>query len=138
MTDFDDNWLPQNDDLNQFDWDYQVTVVSYCYAEEAITVVCRDFDIYENAVGFFNDMVRQYSYLVQAETRDVQDIRIYAKRTGYHRICPDCCATCRWAKPCDKDNCLFDDWKQNLKGKFVCMNSSLYVPPKRDLEPDGG
>jgi len=94
--------------------------------------------VYENAVRFFNDMTKQYAYLVQAETRDVQDIRIYAGRTGYHIICPDCCATCRWARSCDKENCLFDDWKRNLRGKFVCMNSELYAPPKRDLDLDLG
>lgn len=138
LTDFDDNGLPQDDDLRSFDRNFQVTVVSYCYSEEALTVVCEEFDVYEKAADFFRRMTERYSYLVEAETKDVQDIRIYAKRTGYHRICPDCCATCRWSRPCDRNNCLFDDWEKNLRGRFLCMNSKLYEPPKRDLVPDRG
>lgn len=47
-----------------------MTVVSYCYSEDALTIVSRDFDSYEDAVQFFDKTVRQYAYLAQAETRD--------------------------------------------------------------------
>ena len=137
LTDFDGN-APAHDDLVSFDMQFQVTVVSYCYSEDAVTVVCREFDMYEKAVRFFREMVSRYSALVKAETRDYQDINIYAGKTGYHKICPDCCAVCKWAKAVGKDNCLFEDWKKNHRGKFLCMNVQLYVPDRRDMQPDCG
>lgn len=138
LTDFDPGEAPCSDDLRGFDRAFQVTVVSYCYAEDAVTVVCRDFADYGDAARFFGDMTDQYSRLVRAETRDVQDIRIYADRTGYRVTAPDCCATCRWGRACGKGNCLFPDWEKNLRGRYVCTNAKLYLPPRRDLEPDRG
>ena len=115
---------------------FQVTVVSYCYSEDALTIVSRDFDSYEDAVRFFDKTVGQYAYLAQAETRDSQDIRIYAERTGYRRICPDCCANCVWSRPCLEIQPREE--RRRDCSKLICANSRLYEMPKRDLEPDTG
>lgn len=123
LTDF--KW-ETNDDLREFDRRFQVTVVSYCYGEEAMTIVQREFDWFDNAVKFFEQMKEQYRALVVAETKDYQDIRIYAQKTGYRAISPDCCATCKWACPITKSNSLFGDWLRNHQNRFRCMNAELY------------
>jgi hypothetical protein len=135
LTDFDSVCrYPAHDDLRTFDHRFQVTVVSYCYGEEPIELVNRSFDDFGHAKKFYEQMKTQYAAVVTAETKDYEDIGIYARKTGYCIIKPDCCATCKWACPIDSRNSLFDDWKANRKGKFICMNGKLYQP---DVLVDG-
>lgn len=127
LTDYDHlGCYPYHDDLRHFDERFQVTVISYCHSEEPLELVSRNFRWIDDAKRFYGKMVSDYSALAKAETRDYQDIKIYARKTGYRKICPECCATCRFAIPVNAKNCLFDDWKSSHRGKFLCSNSKLY------------
>lgn len=104
---------------------FQVTVISFNY-EDPLEVIHKDFDDYDKAVAFFEKTVDEFQALAKLDSRDAQNIKIYADKTEYHRIDPDCCRNCKWAKPADKRNCLFKEWRGRLRGKFFCMNSELY------------
>ncbi len=58
----------------------------------------RDF---KAAQEFYKKCIKNYRDLVLAETKDFQDIRIYADRPEiqYHKIDPECCANCKWSCP---------------------------------------
>lgn len=135
LTDFDD--APEHDDLTRPDTVFQVTAISFNY-DQPLEITHRDFRNYEDAVKFFSQTVDQLQALAKLDSRDAQDIRIYAEKTGYHRIDPDCCRNCKWAKPADKRNCMFKEWRNRLRRKFFCMNSELYSKCMPDLVPDEG
>jgi hypothetical protein len=136
LTDFDGK-APEHDDLTREDRNFQVVVVSFNY-DEPVEVVHRDFAVYEEALKFFREESGRFQALAQLDSRDAEDIRIYAERTGYRRIDPDCCRNCKWARPADRRNCMFEEWRGRLRGKFFCMNSELYSALLRDLSPDEG
>lgn len=135
LTDFDG--APEHDDIAEPDAAFQVTAVSFNY-EEPFEITRREFRNYEDAAGFFDLTVDQLQALAKLDSRDAQDIRIYAEKTGYRRIDPDCCRNCKWARPADRRNCMFEEWRGRLRGKFFCMNSELYSKRMPDLVPDEG
>jgi len=116
---------------------FRISAVSYCY-EEPKEITRRDFDTYEESVRFFEDVKKRLGMLARLDSRDAEDIRIYADKIGYRRIDPDCCRNCKWAKPADMRNCMFEEWRGRLRGKFFCMNSELYSEQLPDLDPDEG
>lgn len=97
-------------------------------------MLCREFSDQHIAKKFFDKTVLQYRSLVLAETRDWQDARIYADKTGYRKTCPDCCANCKWAK---RSVCGWE-FQTGLKRedyRLVCTNSEIYKSTTRPLMP---
>lgn len=65
----------------------------------------------------YSGYVKSYTALVVAETRNVQDISIYANRINYKIVDPNCCKNCRYVKKIDS---------KHGKPKFVCMNREMF------------
>lgn len=135
LTDYDTPDYPQNDNLQQWDTLFQVTVVSYCCKNEdqAIVLFEDQYEDYNKALEKFNELVSQYRILVNAETRGVQDISIYAEKINFRTIDPDCCKNCIWAKPVPYRQQLFNDWKRHRQ-RMVCMNPNV-VKLEEDFYP---
>lgn len=55
---------------------------------------------YDKIMHQFNVCVERYNSLVVAETKDFNDIDIYAKNIGYENTQPECCAFCKWSRKC--------------------------------------
>ena len=51
---------------------------------------------YDEAIMAFDGCVMKYKSLVDAETRDFRDIKVYEKNIGYEVQRPQCCASCKW------------------------------------------
>ena len=135
LTDFDT--MPEHDNLTCKDLFFQVTAISYNY-DNPLEIIHRNFKNYDESIDFFNKTVDQLQMLAKLDSRNAQDIKIYADKTKYHKIDPDCCRNCKWAKPADKRNCMFEEWRDELRGKFFCLNSELYSKQLHDLCPDKG
>ena len=120
------------DDLRRFDSVFQVTVVGYGFGDEDVQILTKEFGEYSDAERFFEETTGRYASLVKAENLDVQDIAAYADRINYRKVSPECCATCRWSRPCCGRNSLFDDWSRSLRGRFYCVNSDQFMPRKGD------
>lgn len=127
LTDYDDNEYPHNDDLRAFDTYFQVTVISYCYGDALDTPVTLVEEVFTNikaAYDRFYELVAQYRHLINVETRGWQDISVYKDKINYHKIDPDCCRNCIWAKPVTPKVCPPEELRKH-KGRFVCMNPDL-------------
>ena len=83
---------------------YEIEVLNCFTAPEPLIIVSRPEDNeepisdYGYALKLFKQYVDEYTSLVQAETRDYQDIEIYKGKFGYEETCPKCCETCKWVK----------------------------------------
>lgn len=53
---------------------------------------------YKKMEKVFSICVQRYDSLVRAETKDFNDIDIYADKIGYEKTKPECCAFCRWCR----------------------------------------
>lgn len=74
----------------------------------------------------FGRNVKNYSLLVKAEQRPVDDITVYADKIGYKRIDPDCCLNCEF---CNKE---YDRCYTAHHGKYgwyslVCENPNNFT-----------
>lgn len=83
---------------------YQIDVVNCFSAPEELIIVSKPLDgeplifDYSYALKLYNEYVDNYTTLVKAETRDMQDMSIYADKVNYRITCPACCITCKWAQ----------------------------------------
>lgn len=93
---------------------YQIQVVNYFTGPEPLIIfeapdldepVITDLKV---ATKIYNDCVQNYTALVKAETRDLQDIDVYKEKIEYKEICPECCATCKWCKSKFNDEIIHD------------------------------
>lgn len=116
-------------DLDGFQQRYRVNVTGYGPDGETYDLRDEEFDVYEDAVRHYETAIREYEYIVKTQTKDFQNIQVYAERINYRRICPNCCATCRYGMPTAQES-LFDDWRRIYKGKRVCTNSKLFHIPR--------
>lgn len=77
-------------------------VISYFGFPEPLVIAERPDDsegeIYDfrEATRLYRDYVKSYASLVDAETRDHQDIDVYKDSIDYKKTAPECCATCKW------------------------------------------
>ena len=78
---------------------YRITVESFCYGMQPVTILEEFRPTYEIAYDYYKKCIENYKSLVLAETSHFEDINIYAEKIGYHKICPECCATCKFSKP---------------------------------------
>ena len=127
LTDYDTPEYPQNDDLQEWDILFQVTVVSYCCKDEStesIILFEEQYEDYTKAVEKFNELVSQYRILINSETKGWQDITSYAEKINFRTIDPDCCKNCIWAKPIPYRQQLFNDWKHH-RTRMVCTHPDL-------------
>ena len=132
-TDLDDpgSYCPP-DDLRYKGMNYAVQVISYAYNRVEGTVIVNDlFAERKPAFEYYNRMVDLYSKLSKAETRNYQDIDIYARKIGYKVIDPDRCANCKYAlrnpesyKP--RPHHEHFHYHKPLY-RYFCMNEKLYV-----------
>lgn len=53
----------------------------------------------------FHKQIYNYSIVVQAESKRIDDISVYAKKIGYKIIDPDCCANCEYSIPSNNHHC---------------------------------
>lgn len=104
---------------------WAVTVVAYVYGSENGLDILRinrkdnrPVSDYKWIQEQFDKCVRNYSDLVKAEVRDLQDISVYKDRIGYRLVKPECCATCRFAKRA----CFKDDFRLGQSGRIECHN----------------
>lgn len=122
---------------HEFDQRYRISVESYIYGIQPQTILVEFRKCFEEAYSFYNKCIQNYKELVIAETRDFQDIWIYADRIEYHKIDPECCATCKWScKAMRNAKCVPCDIKHNKD--LVCMNKNVLVDSQRrlpDLQP---
>ena len=88
---------------------YMIQVVNDFYDKEAPLVIVTVPDEgepplldYSIALETYESYVKNYTSLVKAETKEMQDMDIYAEKVGYHHTCPPCCATCKW---CHEHKC---------------------------------
>lgn len=71
--------------------------VQECFFDPTGDPLINEYEkCYNKAIGFFDECVRKYTSLVNAEQRDFQDIEVYKTKIGYRLTCPKCCATCKW------------------------------------------
>lgn len=123
-----------------YDVKYCITVESFCYGLQP-QIILKEFKQHFNeAYAFYLKCIDEYKYLVIAETRHFQDIKIYADKIDYHMIEPDCCKNCKWSKHvhtrlCPRDEKFF--MPQN--DKLVCINHKIFEISHsikiRDIEP---
>jgi hypothetical protein len=100
---------------------YDVAVISYCYSQSPQLVVNEQYAGYEDAVKAFSKNVNAYTDIVKAETKNWQDISIYADKIGYKTINPDCCANCKYGELSKDGRCMHE------RAKLVCTNSKLFI-----------
>lgn len=106
---------------------YQVEVVNCFSAPDDLIIVSRPDDreplIFDRnyAKKLYDDYVKSYSNLVKAETRDLQDMSVYADKVGYTLTCPKCCVTCKWACRRVVKNGHYD-WTHKSTGRLECRN----------------
>ena len=54
------------------------------------------FYVLKDAEREFDRNVRNYSFLVKAESKPIDDIEAYADRIDYRKVDPDCCMNCEF------------------------------------------
>ena len=108
---------------------YRITVDSFCYGPSPVTIL-KDFrKHFSEAYAHYLKCIELYTHLAIAETRNFQDIRIYADKIEYHLIDPQCCKNCKWSiKVHEYDqHCHCHEDHQTAKGtKYMCMNHELF------------
>jgi len=65
--------------------------------EEPETMFDESYYTLDEANRNFDIMVRNYVFLVKAETKPVDDIKLYSERIQYHHIDTDCCLNCEFS-----------------------------------------
>ena len=58
----------------------------------------EEYLIRKDAYAEFERNVRNYSILVKAESKPLNDIQVYAEKIEYRKIDPDCCMNCKFCK----------------------------------------
>lgn len=94
---------------------------------------------FKDALKIYDECVSQYTSLVKASTRDLQDINVFKDKIGYSQPELSCCATCKHLhKHCQTSP--FDLFKANLEQilnlDFECWNPKNVVEYKFDIEVD--
>lgn len=97
-------------DIRQHAKMFLIDVLSYCYCEQPINLFHKGFYDFEQANKCYVDKLHQYELIAKVETKDVQDIQMFADKIGYTQL-DKCCATCKWAKKIDREDNLFDKHK---------------------------
>lgn len=102
---------------------YEVEVVNCFSAPNPLVVVHRPQDdelirTYDEAFEIFQKYVEAYTCLIKAETKDLQDISVYKDTINYKETCPECCATCKYARV----KRTSDDYVYGITGKLECCN----------------
>ena len=46
----------------------------------------------------FNDTVKKFAQIVEAETCNLNELEIYKERINYKLTSPECCSTCKWCR----------------------------------------
>lgn len=109
------------------DDNYRITVDSFCYGPGPVTILKEYRRHFGEAYAFYLKCIDEYKHLALAETRDFQDIEIYADKIGYHKVDPKCCRNCKWSK------CI-------QHHKLVCMNNRLFYAARSkfigDIQPE--
>lgn len=65
--------------------------------EESETMFDESYDTIEAANFNFKRMVENYVFLIKAESKPIDDIKLYADRIEYHHIDTDCCLNCEFS-----------------------------------------
>ena len=106
---------------------YQVDVVNCFSAPDDLIIISKP-DNEEDLIldqtyakKLYDEYVKNYSNLIKAETRDVQDMHTYADKVGYTLTCPKCCVTCKWAYRRNTKNGHYDMVYAST-GKLECRN----------------
>lgn len=86
---------------------------------------------YEIAYDYYKRCIENYKSLVLAETSHFEDINIYAEKIRYHKICPECCATCKYSKLVfDRNPEKFDPFSPDHECAhdlaLVCANEDIF------------
>lgn len=102
---------------------YEIEVVNCFSAPDPLVVVHRPQDdelirTYDEALEIFQQYVEAYTSLIKAETKDLQDISVYKDTIQYEETCPECCATCKYARV----KRTSDDYVYGITGKLECCN----------------
>ena len=123
---------------------YRISVESFCYGMQPMTILSEYRSTFHAAYEFYRKSIENYKNLVLAETKDFQDIKIYADREHikYHIIEPECCANCKWS--CEYnygEHGCHDDMHTNFRKRhrLQCMNRNMFVMPGRrffDVQPE--
>lgn len=83
---------------------YHIVVLNCFYGAEPLVIFqCPDehealICDYEFMLKKYNEYVINYTSLVKAETRGLQDMEVYSEKIGYRYTKPKCCATCKWCR----------------------------------------
>lgn len=134
---------------------YEIFVINYFTFDEPTEIsripeagsTQRITDYYE-ALKIFDQQVRDFTALVKAETRDLQDIDVFKDKIEYELTCPKCCATCKWIQedylrkfwtdykiasrePGFKERRLFRCTNPKCQGEFN-FTRDLKTPPYED------
>ena len=88
--------LDYYDEKEDCDDRFVVSVYSLCYSLDPYKILEETFNEPSDAYCFYNKCIENYKHIVQVETKDFQDIAIYAEKINYHKIDPDCCLNCRF------------------------------------------
>ena len=107
-----------------------------------LTIPENGYDLdYKRAMESFETCVQRYSSLVNAETKDFNNIEIYKDRIDYRVQKPDCCANCRWCRGCHRhhDHDGYAEFPHHLechnpKNQEVFNYSKAFPPfPNKDV-----
>lgn len=79
------------------------------------------FDSLRDAEKQFNRDVRNYSFIVKAESKPVDDIWVYADKIEYRKIDPDCCFNCEFCNR-EYDRCRTAHHHPYARYSLVCEN----------------
>ena len=132
--------LDYYDEKEDCDDRFVVSVYSLCYSLDPYKILEETFNEPSDAYCFYNKCIENYKHIVQVETKDFQDIAIYAEKINYHKIDPDCCANCKYSRTCEADkdcNChSIPPYGPHHKPRkrLICMNSRLFTIDNNEAE----
>ena len=115
---------------------YQIDVVNCFSTAQELVIVSRPsaceglITDQKIAYALYEDYKNKYTNLVKAETRDMQDMSIYADKVNYKLTCPACCITCKWAQKRKTPK----DYVVNVTGKLECHNPKNITEYNFDID----
>ncbi len=115
---------------------YEVEVVNCFLAPNPLVIAHRPnpdekITSYEVAIDIFKQYAFAYARLIQADTKDLQDISVYKDTIGYEVTCPECCGTCKFARVKKTGK----DFVCGVTGRLECHNPKNMLSYDFNTEP---
>lgn len=115
---------------------YEIEVVNCFLAPNPLVIAHKPdpdekITSYEDAICIFKQYAFAYARLIQADTKDLQDISVYKDTIGYEMTCPECCGTCKFARVKKTRK----DFVCGVTGRLECHNPKNMLTYDFNSEP---